>query len=339
MESRLPCGGSGWFAPAVTRALATDAGELFGLDGQSPSRLTAVARGAMGQVWLLELGAERYALKMLFAAPDAEEIRHEVSFTAHLAAAGVPVPASVPAADGRILVTRPGGGWLRLYRWVDGSKADLADAGLPPLVGALLGRLHANALPPWSGAHSWYQSTPDPSEWPRLAAAARKQDVGWAQRFADAVARIPRIAELVTPMDPDRLVTCHCDLHPDNVLVTAGGELVPLDWDNVGPADPDRELAKLLFDWFVVNGRPDRRAVPEVVDAYRAAGGPGRLPDARAFGMAIAADLNFLRRQATMALAPDTPPEHRQHAIMEIDESLARLPTPDLLAELIELSR
>ena len=30
------------------------------------------------------------------------------------------------------------------------------------------------------------------------------------------------------------------DLHPDNVLVDASGDLVLLDWDDTGPACPDR---------------------------------------------------------------------------------------------------
>ena len=50
---------------------------------------------------------------------------------------------------------RSGGGWLRLYRWVDGVPADLADAGAAVRIGGLLGRLHACALPPrfvrWAG--------------------------------------------------------------------------------------------------------------------------------------------------------------------------------------------
>jgi thiamine kinase-like enzyme len=46
-------------------------------------------------------------------------------------------------------------------------------------------------------------------------------------------------------------VTCHCDLHPDNVLVDGTGELVLLDWDDAGPACPDRELAGVLVFWHV----------------------------------------------------------------------------------------
>ena len=30
---------------------------------------------------------------------------------------------------------------------------------------------------------------------------------------------------------------CHRDLHPDNVFADPDGDLVVVDWDNLGPAD------------------------------------------------------------------------------------------------------
>jgi len=38
----------------------------------------------------------------------------------------------------------------------------------------------------------------------------------------------------------DGFVLTERDLHPDNVLVEASGDLVLLDWDDTGPACPDR---------------------------------------------------------------------------------------------------
>jgi hypothetical protein len=54
--------------------------------------------------------------------------------------------------------------------------------------------------------------------------------------------------------------------------------------------------------------------------------------------MLIACSLNFLQSQASVALDPDAAAEHRQHACAEISDTLARLPTPELIAQLINLA-
>ena len=54
--------------------------------------------------------------------------------------------------------------------------------------------------------------------------------------------------------------------------------------------------------------------------------------------MLIACELNFLHTQAGVALDPGTAAEHRQHACAEIADTLTRLPTPGLIAQLIKLA-
>jgi aminoglycoside phosphotransferase (APT) family kinase protein len=147
------------------------------------------------------------------------------------------------------------------------------------------------------------------------------------------------LAELVTPADTARLITCHQDLHPDNVLAEPSGDLAVLDWDDAGPACPDRELAGLLMFWHLHDdGTADDAAIQRTLAAYRAAGGPGQIRDERSFGMYLASRLNFLYDQATVALDPSTAAEHRRYARAELSGTLAQLPTLSLIRHLISLS-
>ena len=54
----------------------------FGLTAEPGASLVPVSRGAMGRVWCLDLGAERYAVRELFRESDEEPARREAAFTA-----------------------------------------------------------------------------------------------------------------------------------------------------------------------------------------------------------------------------------------------------------------
>jgi Ser/Thr protein kinase RdoA (MazF antagonist) len=312
---------------------------VFGLTAGRRASITPVSRGAVGRIWRLDLGAESFAVKELLRGDAAEgSVRREVAFAAHVAAAGIRRPASLPDRGGRFLARLPeraGGGWLRLYQWIDGESVDLTDPRVPGQIGDLLGRMHASAVPPQGQADSWYETAPGPATWSLLADAGIARGAQWAPALAQHTGRLRELAALVTPPADDQLITCHRDLHPGNVLVDASGGLVLLDWDDVGPAVPGRELARLLIDWHVRDGRADGAAVERTLDAYRAAGGQGRLRDERSFSMHIACLLNFLQAQAGVALDPASVPEHRQYASAEVADTLTRLPTATLIAQLI----
>ena len=336
---------AGWIVPLVIQADSELIGYVratFGLDAHPTAALTAVGRGAAGQIWRLDLGPRRYALKELFRRPADEDVRRETEFTAHVAGAGVVLPASLPAVDGRFVVEIPDGlgdGWLRLYEWVDGVPVDPTADGVAEKLGDLLGRLHANARPAPDDADPWYDTTPDAATWSALADEAVERDVEWGPGLADRIALIAELSWLVTPTPPDRMIMCHRDLHPGNVLVDAAGRLVLLDWDDVGPACPDRELAIVLMRWHLgEDGRVDAAALRRALTAYEAAGGPGRLRDLRSFGMSVASDLNYLRRQAAAALDPDTLPEHRDFAATEIQDSFAMMSSIEVLEGVLALA-
>ena len=323
----------------VQTDLVTWAREAFDL-GDGDVSITPGARGALGQVWRLVAGHQVYALKQVFAGTPSgrAEVGAEVAFAQRAASAGVRLPASHPDRKGRYLVPLLDGGWLRLYDWVDLQPANLAAAA--EALGVLLARLHqcapaADREPGGAPPDSWYEVPPDPDVWRPLVIAATEAGTSWASRLAAATDGLPSLHAIVSSADPAAMRLCHRDLHPGNVLADEAGELVVVDWDDLGPADPARELARTLVACFH-DGDPDLASMRRTYRSYVEAGGPARLRSAADFTMLIATQLNFLNLQVRVALDPTALPRDRNWAELEIDSGLRILPTPNLPAAVLD---
>jgi Ser/Thr protein kinase RdoA (MazF antagonist) len=325
--------------------------DAFGL-GPGPARLTSVARGAEGQVSLLECAGARYAVKQPFAAgagsraveSGEEVLRREAVHLAHFARAGLAVPAPLADVEGRFLVPVPrrlGGGFVRLSRWVEGARPG---TGFVPgrhaaELGGLLGRLHGAAPPTQDPIGPWYRTAPDPQAWTDLL--TRGAGTAWHAAMVARHADLDRLGDVVREPGAASgpVVVGHRDLHPDNVLVTPDGQLVPVDWEDVGPMVPDRELAKALVQWHVQAVEVDKAAVRQTLAGYRMAGGTGELRGLDSFTMVLSGELNFLAVQAARTLDPTLDAIQARHAAGEAQDCLAWLPTVPALRRVLAVAR
>ncbi len=308
----------------------------FGWHGEVAA--SAGPRGALGQIWRVEVDGERYALKELFDQPPTIElVEAEAVFVERAVAAGVRAPRPHRDLAGRYLVARGEGLWARLYDWVDVTPLDLTAPGTPAAVGTVLARLHNVGAPcatevDGSPADPWYEQRPALTDF----APALASGLAWVPRLRERLSTVPALYAVLAPSDPARLLLCHRDLHPGNVQADAAGQLVVVDWDNLGPADPSREVARALLDWWC-DPEPSLPAMRLMYGAYLEAGGPGRITAMSDFTMLVAGRLNFLLKQLRIAADPGSDPSHRAWAEQEIDEALRILPTPSQLEQVLAL--
>ncbi|MDO5739861.1 MAG: phosphotransferase [Ornithinimicrobium sp.] len=319
--------------------LVARAGESFTFATEHLS-LTPGPRGARGQVWRLTAGPEVFALKHVFegAPPARGEVGIEIVFARRAAAAGVCLPASHAARNGEYVVPLPHGGWLRLYDWLELGSADLAASA--EALGILLARLHrcappADREPNGAPPDRWYAVPPPKHQWGPLIARATEADMSWAARLAAAVDRLPALHSILASTDPAGMLLCHRDLHPGNVLSDGDGDLVVVDWEDVGPADPAQELARALVACYA-DGPPDLASMRRAYRSYVKADGPARVRSEADFTLVIATQLNFLSRQVHVALDPTALARDLEWAELEIDESLRSLLPPDLPTTILD---
>ncbi|MEV8371480.1 phosphotransferase [Kribbella sp. NPDC056861] len=314
--------------PDVARWLAT----AFGL-GEAVEMLPT-ARGAMGAVWRLKTTAGVFAAKELFWFDgDLAAVRAEVAFRAACAEVGVRSPEPLAGVDGEYVVRR-GEGWWRLYEWAEGEVPDGDDVEVACWVASQMAVIHTLD---WPGGEveiaPWYHRVD--VDWAALIEAADQAKIAWAVDLRELRPRLGELTALVNAMPTGEQVWCHRDLANSNVLraTVAGGNWL-VDWDNVGPLAPERELGALLLREIE---RPE--AFGRVLSAYRKAGGPAEIDGPGGFATGVAIWLNFLHGQGMAALDTELAEQHREYAEEQVCGLLVSLPELATLQRAAEAAR
>jgi Ser/Thr protein kinase RdoA (MazF antagonist) len=254
-----------------------------------------VARGELGQVWRLTTARGTWAVKQPFEAPARDEVDADARYQDAVAAAGVPMPRVLRTVDGDVIVPIDGI-TVRVYTWVDLLAPDRTLAAAR--VGQAVASIHRVRHHGTSGVHPWYTDPVGAPAWDALVADARFAGAPFAEQLAAARDELVALEAWIVPSE--QLQTCHRDLFADNVLATPTGDLCIIDWENSGLADPTQELAMVLFEFAVDDVA---RAAP-LVDAYAAAGGPGRVTRPEHFSMIIAVQGHLTELAARRWLDP-----------------------------------
>ncbi|GAA2381894.1 aminoglycoside phosphotransferase family protein [Streptomyces coeruleofuscus] len=299
--------------------------------GAGPWTMTPVTRGALGQIWKLTGNGSSWAVKELLFGCDEAQVRREAALRDSAADLGIASPRLHPDRGGAH-VSRPGspaGSWVKLYDWVDGTRADASDPDVLDWFGRTMALLHQAGEGAAETPDDWYERCPDEAGWEDVLKKVRDAGLPWADELGRFVATsAPRLAHWVTPSAPDGLVTSHLDLQPQNVLIGADGPVL-LDWDNAGPISAEREFARAVYVWSGRN-EVDIASARRLARAYRDAGGRAVVTGPESFSMLFATDLNYVHVQAETAVDPAVTAEQREFAGEQVLTCLRAL--PDLAA-------
>ena len=199
----------------------------------------------------------------------------------------------------------------------------------PALVGAAVGAIHRVHMAATGPVHPWYVEPVGGARWASLRDALPAVGAPFADRFAAAVPDFLALEALFE--EPRALQICHCDLFADNLLATPDGALCAIDWENCGAEDPGQELAVVVTEFAI--GQPERcRAL---VEAYRDAGGTGRLLSRGSFTMVLAQFGHFFQSSALTWLDPASTEEDRQRAIARFEEVVDAMLTVEQIDEML----
>ena len=253
----------------------------FGLTraGAGVTLFGPVARGQLGRIWRLDAGGRPFAVKEWYAGRRVEDVGRDAPFVDAARALGVRTPQVLRAADGSV-AAEVDGTVVRVFEWVDlRARTRLLD---PAAVGRTVALLHRAARPTREPVDNWFATGAGEQSWRELARRVSDEGAPFAGALRALVDDLVAIEAVIEPHEAP--IVCHRDLWADNVLATHQGDVCVIDFENLGPADPSQELAMVLFEF----GDDDPDRARALHDAYRAAGGPGRVTRRGHFSMLVA---------------------------------------------------
>ncbi|MCG7208331.1 aminoglycoside phosphotransferase family protein [Streptomyces arenae] len=311
--------------------------ERYGL-GPGPWTLTPVTRGALGRIWKLTNAAgAAWAAKQLLFGCDEDSVAREAGLRLAAERLGIDSPrlfadrrgahvTRVPVADGVAHV--------KLYDWIEGTRADPRDPVVLDWFGRTMGLLHRAGAGATEAPHEWYERCPAEADWWDLHARVTEAGLPWADALGRFIGTSAvELARWVSPSDAGDRVISHLDLQPQNVLAGPAGPVL-LDWDNAGPVSAEREFAQALYVWSGGN-RADPAAARRLTRAYRRAGGPATVRGPESFALLFATALNYVHVQAEAAVDPELPPDQREFGSGEVAARLADVPDLAAVSRLI----
>ena len=298
-----------------------------------PVSVRRVARGAMGEVHLLTTTAGRFAVKEHFEPTAARHAEFAAGFADRCRRSGVRCPEQLRTPAGDLLVLDDAGAGLQVSQWVEGCPAPADDLDAAVWLGAQVGRIHAlREAPDWPAQLDAFYARCD-TDWSGLARCATVEGAPFAADLARLADSFAALAEWSRHAPTGALLISHNDATLANVVQQRSVRWL-LDWDNVGPQDPIRELGVLLFSW---RARPE--AMAAMAAAYRIAGGVEIPWKGEMFASAVTIWLNFTTVLVRRALDREAPQHHR-FAHQRLRHLLVDLPHPrdlDGLARRAEL--
>jgi aminoglycoside phosphotransferase (APT) family kinase protein len=294
--------------------------------GDDPVLSGPVARGEVGQVWRLTTSIGSWAVKEPFEAPPAAEADDDAAFQDLVSATGVSMPPVVRTVDGDVLAD-VGSSIVRVYGWVDLLERDpWLD---PATVGRIVASIHRVEYVGANPVDPWYTGPIGSDRWDELSSELSEAGAEFADRLAALRDELVALEELLEW--PRNLQTCHRDLFADNVLRTPTGSVSVIDWENSGLADPSQELGLVLFEFSC--GEPQRAR--QLYQAYRDAGGPGRIEREGNFSMVIAQISHIGEISCSRWLDPERSDERRRNEA-RVDEFVTAGITRRMIDDLVQ---